>query len=172
MADLWFRSQVNRVPVTRVLVTALILAVHGAIAAPAAHADDRRMNSAVVQDVQIIQGTAGCTSTVRVSPKLQLAAQWHALDVIDDRTLDRDIGSDGSTVQSRAAAAGYMGAVAETVAINPALSISGIELINQWYHNPAYLEIMQNCNFTQIGVWTEHRIDRTVVVAVYGQPTA
>lgn len=170
MADLWFRSQVNRPPATRLLVTPLILAASAAAAAPAAHADDSRLNSAVVQDVQIIQGTAGCPDTVRVSPKLQLAAQWHALDVLNDRSLDRDLGSDGSTVQSRATAAGYKGTVAETVATNPALSISGIELINQWYYNPAYLAIMQNCDFTQIGVWTEHRIDRTVVVAVYGQP--
>ncbi|MDV3129938.1 CAP domain-containing protein [Mycobacterium sp. 21AC1] len=150
------------------MVTALILAAHGVIAAPVARADDKRLNSAVVQDVRIIQGTAGCTDTIKVNPKLQLAAQWHTLDVLNDRSLEGDVGSDGSTVQSRAAAAGYLGDVDETAAINPALSISGIELINQWYHNPAYLAIMQNCDFTQIGVWTEHRIDRTVVVAVYG----
>jgi hypothetical protein len=60
--------------------------------------------------------------------------------------------------------------VAETVAINPALAISGVELINQWYSNPAYLAIMRNCAYTRIGVWSENRIDRTVVVAVYGQP--
>jgi len=38
-------------------------------------------------------------------------------------------------------AAGFHGRVAETVAINPAVAISGIELINQWYYNPAYLAI-------------------------------
>jgi len=152
-------------------VTALILAASAAVAAPVAQADNKRLNSSVVQAVQIIQGTAGCTGTVRVNPKLQLAAQWHTLDVLNDRALDGDIGSDGSTVQSRAAAAGYIGTVAETVAINPALSISGIELINRWYYNPADLSVMQNCNFTQIGVWTENFIDRTVVVAVYGQPS-
>ncbi|HXO52554.1 MAG TPA: CAP domain-containing protein, partial [Mycobacterium sp.] len=70
----------------------------------------------------------------------------------------------------RANAAGYRGAVAETVAINPALAISGIELINQWYYNPAYLAIMQNCANTEIGVWSESSLDRTVVVAVYGKP--
>jgi len=60
--------------------------------------------------------------------------------------------------------------VAETVAINPALAISGVELINQWYYNPAYMAIMSNCANTQIGVWSENSLDRTVVVAVYGQP--
>ena len=70
-----------------------------------------------------------------------------------------------------AAGAGFSGAVAETVAINPALAISGIEIVNQWYYNAAYLAIMQNCANTQIGVWSQNSLDRTVVVAVYGQPT-
>ncbi|MGB8502020.1 MAG: CAP domain-containing protein, partial [Mycobacterium sp.] len=77
---------------------------------------------------------------------------------------------DGSTVQDRANVAGYDGNVAETVAINPALAISGIEVINQWYYNPAYLAIMQNCAYTQIGVWSENSLDRSVLVAVYGAP--
>jgi hypothetical protein len=29
---------------------------------------------------------------------------------------------------------------------------------------------MSNCANTQIGVWSENSLDRTVVVAVYGQP--
>jgi hypothetical protein len=67
-------------------------------------------------------------------------------------------------------AAGYRGEVAETVAINPALAMSGVELINQWYYNPTYLAIMKDCANTDIGVWSENSLDRTVVVAVYGQP--
>ena len=59
---------------------------------------------------------------------------------------------------------------AETVAINPALAISGIEILNQWYYRPDYMAIMSNCANTQIGVWSENSLDRTVVVAVYGQP--
>ncbi|CNC99020.1 Conserved protein of uncharacterised function%2C possible outer membrane protein [Mycobacterium tuberculosis] len=56
------------------------------------------------------------------------------------------------------------------MAINPAVAISGIELINQWYYNPAFFAIMSDCANTQIGVWSENSPDRTVVVAVYGQP--
>jgi uncharacterized protein YkwD len=147
---------------------ALVLSAGAGATAPCAHADNNRLNSSVVEDIYVLQHQAGCTNHLRVNPKLQLAAQWHAVDVLNDRSLDADIGSDGSTVQSRAAAAGFSGTVAETVAINPALAISGIELINQWYNNPAYLAIMQNCEFTQIGVWSENLIARTVVVAVYG----
>jgi hypothetical protein len=77
-------------------------------------------------------------------------------------------GSEGSSAQDRANAAGFHGAVAETVAINPALAISGIELINQWYYNPAYHAIMADCANSTMGLWSENSLDRTVVGAVYG----
>jgi uncharacterized protein YkwD len=138
--------------------------------APTARADNHRLNNGVAQNVYTIQHQAGCTTDLKVNPQLQLAAQWHTRDVLNDRSLDGDVGSDGSTPQDRANAAGFHGKVAETVAINPALAISGIELINQWYYNPAYMAIMQDCANSLIGVWSESSLDRTVVVAVYGQP--
>ncbi|HJT92962.1 MAG TPA: CAP domain-containing protein [Mycobacterium sp.] len=139
------------------------------IGAPVARADNRRLNEGVVVNVYTVQKQAGCTTDLQINPQLRLAAQWHTNDVLNNRALDGDIGSDGSTPQDRAAAAGFSGTVAETVAINPAVAISGIELINQWYHNPAYLAIMQDCANTAIGVWSENSLDRTVVVAVYGR---
>ncbi|KZS67200.1 hypothetical protein A4G28_21040 [Mycobacterium ostraviense] len=143
----------------------------GALAAmPPANADNKRLNDSVVANVYTVQHNAGCTNDVRINLQLQLAAQWHTVDVLNNRALDGDFGSDGSTVQDRATAAGYRGSVAETVAINPALAISGIEVINQWYYNPAYLAIMQNCAYTQMGVWSENSLDRSVVVTVYGAP--
>jgi uncharacterized protein YkwD len=148
-----------------------MLVAFGAIgAAPEVHADNSRLNNSVAANVYTIQHQAGCTTDVKINPQLRLAAQWHTDDVLNDRGLDGDIGSDGSTVAGRANAAGYRGTVAETVAINPALAISGIEIMNQWYYNPAYMAIMSNCANTQIGVWSESVLDRTVVVAVYGQP--
>jgi hypothetical protein len=55
------------------------------------------------------------------------------------------------------------------VAINPALAISGVELMNQWYYRPDYKAIMSDCSNVDIGVWSASLIDRTVVVAVYGK---
>jgi uncharacterized protein YkwD len=153
-----------------VVTVAAALAVGAVVAMPAAHADNSRLNNGVVANVYTVQKQAGCTNDVKINPQLRLAAQWHTDDVLNNRDLDSDIGSDGSTPQDRANAAGFHGRVAETVAINPALAISGIELINQWYYNPAYLAIMQDCGNTAIGVWSESSLDRTVVVAVYGQP--
>src|ERR1700691_1330102 len=102
----------------------------------AAHADgdnntlgpnNKRLNDGLVANTYTIQHQAGCTNDVKINPQLQLAAQWHTRDVLNNRNLDGDIGSDGSTPQDRAIAAGFHGQVAETVATNPALAISGIE---------------------------------------------
>lgn len=139
---------------------------------PAAHADNKRLNDGVVANVYAVQHQAGCTGDVRINRQLQLAAEWHTNDVLNNREVDADIGSDGSTPQSRAAAAGYHGTVAETVAINPALAISNLELLRMWYYDPTDYAIMSNCAFTQIGVWSANSLDRTVVVAVYGRPGA
>jgi hypothetical protein len=165
------QPRIRRLP-TLTLVTAGIL-----LGTPIAHADgdnntlvpnNKRLNDGVIANVYTIQHHAGCTNDVRPNPQLQLAAQRHARDVLSNRNLDGDIGSDGSTPQDRAKAAGFAGPVAETVAINPALAISGVELINQWYYNPGYMAVMSNCANSQMGVWSENSLDRTVVVAVYG----
>jgi hypothetical protein len=132
--------------------------------------NNSRLNNSVVANVYTIQHQAGCTNDVAITPALTQAAQWHARDVLNNRALDGDIGSDGSTPQDRANAAGFQGAVRETVAINPAIAISGIELMNKWYYNPDYMAIMSDCGHSLMGVWSENSLDRTVVVAVYGKP--
>jgi len=154
---------------SRLLPAAVILSAAAALAVPTAHAD-KKLNDAVMSDVYTIQHQVGCTNDVIINPPLQLAAQWHAVDLLNNRNINDDIGSDGSNPQDRANAAGFHGKVAETVAINPALAISNLELIKLWYYNPDYLAIMRDCANTAIGVWSENSLDRTVVVAVYGQP--
>ena len=149
---------------------AALLAATGVSMAPAAYADNRRLNDGVIANVYTVQHQAGCTNDIKKNLQLQQAAQWHTLDVLNNRSLDGDNGSDGSTPQQRAEAAGFRGKVAETVAINPALAINGIEIINQWYYNPADFAIMSDCANSSIGVWSENSLDRSVVVAVYGQP--
>lgn len=149
-----------------------VLCIAGAVGStPQAHADNKRLNDGVFADVYVIHDRAKCPHAVKIDPRLRLAAQGHAVDVLNNRNLDGDVGSDGSVPQDRANAAGFHGRVTETVAINPAVAISGIELINRWYSNPDYLAIMSDCANTAMGVWSENSPDRTVVVAVYGQPT-
>lgn len=143
----------------------------GVVTAASGEADNRRLNNGVIANVYTVQHQHGCTNNVVMNPQLQLAAQWHAQDVLANRALDGDVGSDGSSAQDRANAAGYRGIVAETVAINPALAINGIDILNQWYQRPDYMAIMSDCANTQMGVWSENSLDRSVVVAVYGRPT-
>ena len=152
------------------VVTAVVVLGGAVMGTPAAGADNKRLNDGVVANVYTIQHQRGCTNDLTINPQLQLAAQWHTDDVLNNRALDGDIGSDGSTPQNRADAAGFAGAVAETVAINPALAINGVEIMNQWYYRPDYMAIMSDCANTQIGVWSANRLDRSVVVAVYGKP--
>jgi hypothetical protein len=154
------------------MMTALMFGAVGAVmAAPSGHADNKRLNDGVVGNVYTVQRQAGCTDDVKVNPQLRLAAQWHTADVLNNRTLDGDVGSVRSMVTDRANAAGFNGVVAETVAINPALAINNVDVINQWYYRPDYMAIMSNCANTQIGVWSANSLDRSVVVAVYGQPS-
>src|SRR6202034_1975054 len=130
-------------PLTR---PALVVAASTMLCGPVAHADgdnntlipnNKRLNDGVVANVFTVQHQAGCTNDVRISPQLQGAAQRHTEDVLKNRALDGDIGSDGSTPQDRANAAGFHGPVAETVAINQSIAISGNDFINRWYHDPA-----------------------------------
>ena len=86
---------------------------------PNADADNSGLNNGVVSDVYTIQHQVGCRNDVRADGALTLAAQWHTDDVLNNRSLDGDIGSDGSTVQDRANAAGYRGTATESVANQP-----------------------------------------------------
>lgn len=78
---------------------ALVSALLGAAlsASPPAHSDNKRLNDGVVANVYTVQHQAGCTNDLRIDPRLQLAAEWHTKDLIGDRALNADIGSNGST---------------------------------------------------------------------------
>ena len=154
------------------LTIAALIAIGAQAATPPlqAQADNKRLNDSVAINVFTLQHQAGCVSDIKVNPPLRLAAQRHALDLLGNRTLDADIGSDGSTPHDRAEAAGFHGKVAETVAINHSLAINALDVMNQWFYDPSDKAIMVDCANTAIGVWSENSIDRSVVVAVYGAP--
>src|ERR1700722_15230396 len=135
-----------------------------ATAAPGVPGNNDRLNNGIVVNVDTIKRQAGCKTNLKINPQLQSAAQRHTVDVLNNRGLDADIGSD------RARGAGYNGAVAETVAINQSLTINDLDVMGNWYYRPDYMAIMSNCANTQIGVWSENSFDRSVLVAVYGQP--
>lgn len=147
-----------------VVMLFLVVSLTAGIAVPSANADNKRLNESVFVNIYTAQAQNGCPGEPHLDGRLVEAARVHTLDVLHNRTLGGDIGSDGSTPQDRANRAGFVGKASETVAINPALAISGIEILNQWWHNPAYQAIMRDCSNTAIGVWSENSLDRSVVV--------
>ncbi len=158
-------------PEPRALAATTVVSLCAVVLFPAtARADNARLNRGVVTNVYTVQQQAGCSTGIKIDPRLQLAAEWQTNDVLNNRALDGDLGSDGSTPQSRAEAAGFRGRVSQTVAINPALAINNMDVINQWYHDPRSYAIMSDCANSLIGVWSANSLDRSVVVAVYGQP--
>jgi hypothetical protein len=153
-----------------VLTLALLSAMVAATAAPSALADNKRLNESVFANIYTAQKQNGCLTEPKLDGRLVDAARRHTLDVLNDPNINGDIGSDGSNPQDRANATGFTGKVAETVAINPALAISGIEILGQWWYDPPSRATMQDCANTAIGVWSENSLSRSGVVAVYGQP--
>jgi hypothetical protein len=153
-----------------VLTLALLSAMVAATATPSALADNKRLNESVFTNIYTAQKQNGCLTEPKLDGRLVDAARRHTLDVLNDPNVNGDIGSDGSNPQDRANATGFTGKVAETVAINPALAISGIEILGQWWYDPPSRATMQDCANTAIGVWSENSLSRSVVVAVYGQP--
>jgi hypothetical protein len=152
------------------LAVGLVSPIAVASAAPGVPGNNDRLNNGIVVNVDTIKAQAGCTTKLKKSPQLEAVAQRHTVDVLNNRGLDADVGSDGSSVADRARDAGYRGRVAETVAINNSLAINDLDVMGNWYYRPDYMAIMSNCGNTQIGVWSENSVDRSVLVAVYGEP--
>ena len=151
------------------LATATLASVVAIGAAPA-RADNKRLNSGVFGNIYTAQKQNGCLVDPRWDGRLIDAAHRHTLDVLSNGNLNGDIGSDGSTPQQRAAEAGFTGAVAETVAINQSMAINNLDVLTQWWNDPASRATMQDCRYTALGVWSENSLTRSVVVATYGQP--
>lgn len=80
---------------------AILVPLIALLPTPMADADNKRLNDGVVANVYTAQYQAGCTNDVKRTGQLQLAAQWHTNDVLTNRGLDGDIGSDGSAPQDR-----------------------------------------------------------------------
>jgi hypothetical protein len=170
MIDSGIRGLGQALSISVALCAVAVAPVAVVSAAPGVPGNNDRLNNGIVANVDTVKFQAGCTTKLLKNPQLQAAAQRHTVDVLNNRSLDADTGSDGSSVQDRARDAGYRGTVAETVAINQSLAINDLDVMGNWYYRPDYMAIMSNCANTQIGVWSENSVDRSVLVAVYGQP--
>lgn len=148
----------------------LLLLGTSAITAAPAYGDNNRLNYDTFLNIYTMQHQAGCVTEAHPDAHLVEAARRHAIDAVNDPTINGDLGSDGSTAQTRANDAGFVGTASQTVATNPALAINGIDILGQWYWDPVAKATIENCANTAIGVWSENSLSRSVVVAMYGQP--
>jgi uncharacterized protein YkwD len=155
-----------------------VLVGAAAWSAPIADADNgntvvpnnARLNNSVYVNIDTAQKQAGCTTPTREDRQLKEAARRHTLDALNNPNINGDIGSDGSTPQDRARDAGFNGKAVQTIAIVPALAINAIDVLGQWWWDPPSRAKMEDCANTNIGVWSENSLSRSVLVAVYGQP--
>lgn len=140
------------------------------LAVPQAAADNVRLNSVVTAGIYAARYQADCaTPDIAVDRALQQAARVQASDAVAHHGIDGDLGSDGSTPQSRAESAGFTGTVHQIVAATPALAINNLQVMQQWYADPQSLAVISDCSNSAIGVWSENSLDRSVVVAVLGR---
>src|ERR1700722_18219757 len=93
------------------LVAPTVIAV--ASAAPGVPGNNDRLNNGIVVIVDTIKRQAGCKNNRKtnhkINPQLQAAAQRHTVDLLNNRGLDADTGSDESSVADRTRGAGYNG---------------------------------------------------------------
>jgi len=165
---------------TRAASVAAVLVAAVTWSAATAHADNgntvvpnnARLNNSVYVNINTAQRQNGCTTDSNMDRRLTNAARRHTFDVLNHPNINADIGSDGSNPQDRARDAGFTGKAAETVAIVPSLAINGIQILGQWWWDPRSRALMQDCANTAIGIWSENSFNRSVLVAMYGQPTA
>jgi len=85
---------------------------------------------------------------LQLSPQLDRAAQGHAEDMVRNNFFSHT-GSNGSTLVTRVAAAGYAYSFAgENIAAGGA---TPAQTIQQWMNSPGHRQNLLNRNFTQIG---------------------
>jgi len=90
---------------------------------------------------------------VTISPQLQLAAEWHANDVLNNRELDADIGSDGSMAQDRANAARVQRRRRRNRCDQPGAGDQRHrDHETSGNYRPDYMAIMSNCANSKMGV--------------------
>ncbi|GAA2265221.1 hypothetical protein GCM10010145_43190 [Streptomyces ruber] len=137
---------------TRRLTAVLVGAAASAVtltAAPASAATPAEMRAAVISLTNAERSRAGCPA-LQGSPALDTAAQRHAQDMADHDFFGHD-GSDGSTMVSRAEAAGYTGwrALAENVAAGRP---TAADVVRGWMDSPGHRANILDCSLKHIGV--------------------
>jgi hypothetical protein len=142
------------------------------------HRPNARLNDGIVADGSPFSTKPGCTNDIEINPPLQLAAQWHTDDVLNNRALDNDIGSEGPHHNSGPTPPDSAATCPKPYhqprpgdqrhRDSPPVVLQPRRFRR---HVPPGSTDSLDCANTVVGVWLENSLDRPVVVAVYGQLT-
>jgi uncharacterized protein YkwD len=147
--------------VTAFSICTVVTTALGAVAGFAARADD--LGAAIYNGVNQLRQTCG---VIGDDPRLTVAAQRHADDMLMNSIGGGHIGSDGSSPQARIADAGYTrtGYTSEIVYWGTGSHATPSAALDLWMESPVHRAIILDCAFTAAGfaiAW-----DRNKIIAV------
>ena len=152
-----------RVPPAAMLLAGPVLA------APTAHADRTAQQRRRLRRLHVA-APAGCTNDVIRATRSTPAAQWHADDMINNRNINDDTGSDGSTPQDRANAAAVRAKRPRPWRSTRPWPSAAWNWSTSGTTTPMTWRSSGTAPTPPWGCASDNTLDRTVVVAMYGQP--
>jgi uncharacterized protein YkwD len=146
---------------------AVVTTALGAAAAFTARADD--VGAAIYDGVNQRRQTCG---VIGEDPRLTVAAQRHANDMMINGIGGGHIGSDGSSPQARIADAGYTraGHTSEIVYWGTGSLATPSAALDMWMESPAHRTIILDCTLTAVGVAVAWDGNKMIAVGDFAGP--
>jgi uncharacterized protein YkwD len=147
--------------------TAVSIAALGAVADSVVRADD--LPTAIYNGVNQLRQTCG---PVGDDPRLRVAAQRQANDMVIHGVGGGHIGSDGSSPQARIADAGYArpGYTGEIIYWGTGSLANPNSALDWWMASPAHRAVIVNCTFTAAGFAIAWAGDKMIAVGDFAGP--
>ncbi len=148
-------------------ICAVVITAFGAVADSAARADD--LGAAIYDGVNQLRQACG---VIGDDPRLTVAAQRHADDMLLNGVGGGHIGSDGSSPQGRIADAGYVrtGHTSEIVYWGAGPHATPGAALDLWMESPAHRTIILDCAFTAAGFAIASDGNKMIAVGDFAGP--
>ncbi len=148
-------------------ICAVVITAPGSVAGFAARADD--LGTAIYDGVNELRQTCG---VIGDDPRLTVAAQRHADDMLINGIGGGHIGSDGSSPQARIADAGYTraGSTSEIVYWGAGSHATPSAALDLWMESPAHRAIILDCAFTAAGFAVAWDGNKMIAVGDFAGP--
>lgn len=124
-----------------------------AVGGPSPTSLDDQEKDAIAQ-LNLLRGQAGLSPVLAVCTSLNVSASTHSDDMRDRQYLS-DMAPDGSTVRTRACAAGYTPACSGSIPMAELVAEgygTGAETVTQWSNDPTAGPITRQSGFLVVGI--------------------